>query len=139
MANDWCSPTDKPVRDVDGFGAGWFGAPRGDHVHLGTDYTGYEDQPIKAVCSGLVNKIGYPYADNLHFRYVRILKDDGYLADEFYVLPAVKKGQQVKLGQVIGVLQTLQDRYPGIDDHCHTQIRDKDGRWVDPETLIMST
>ncbi|MEI9965377.1 MAG: aldo/keto reductase [Caulobacteraceae bacterium] len=112
---DFVNPTGEPVRGVDDYGSGSFGASRdgGERHHEGVDYTDLVGQPIKAPISGYVAKIGYAYPDSEALKYVEIVNPAlHYLARVFYVDPQVAEGQPVRLGQVIGAAHSLQDRYP---------------------------
>ena len=135
----WVNPTDGEVRGCDAKGCGNFGASRdgGRRRHLGVDYVGSPGQGVVAVTSGTVDKIGFPYGDDLSYRYVRIKTTDGYVVRELYVLPSdgIRVGTEVTAGQQIGTLQSLQTRYSGITDHVHIDIG-RGGVPVNPETLI---
>ena len=134
---DWVNPTSMSVRGCDALGCGHFGAPRSIGTHKGSDYSAAAGQTVVAATSGVIDKIGYPYADDLSFRYIRIVADDGYTVRQLYVLPAagIEVGEPVTAGEVIGTEQTLSGRYPGITEHSHTDIK-KDGAYENPETLI---
>lgn len=133
------NPTAGGVRGCDPQGCGNFGASRdgGQRQHLGTDYVGSPDQDVVAVTGGTVDKIGYPYGDDLSYRYVRITTPAGYVVRELYVKPdaGIRVGAEVAAGQRIGTLQSLQTRLPGVTDHVHVDIR-RGGVPVNPETLI---
>ena len=113
-------------RGVDIFGSGDFGAPRGDRVHTGTDFRCVVVAPV----AGEVTKIGYPYSDDLSYRYVQITDSDGYDVRCFYVDPSVQVGDRVVVGTEIGTMQSLQGRYPGIIDHVHVEVRAPGGRFI---------
>ena len=40
-------------------------------------------------------------------------------------------GDDIAQHDRVGALQTLQNRYPGITDHTHLDLK-REGRWVDP-------
>jgi hypothetical protein len=44
-------------------------------------------QDVLAATGGRVTNVGYPYGDDLSFRYVEITTNDGYVVREFYVQP----------------------------------------------------
>jgi len=94
-------------------------------------------QDVVAVTGGEVTNVGYPYGDDLSFRYVEITGSDGYVAREFYIQPGanVQTGARVQAAQVLGTQQRLGGRYPGITEHVHVEIR-RSGRLIDPTTLI---
>ena len=134
---DWFNPTGMSVRGCDAQGCGSFGAPRGVGSHYGSDYEATTGQEVYASVSGIVEKIGYPYADDLSFRYIKIAASDGTIVRELYVFPApgLTVGDSVAAGTIIGTEQILSGRYPGITEHSHLDIETDDG-YVDPETLI---
>lgn len=119
-------------RSGDKWGQGHFGAPRGDRTHNGIDYACDAESEILSPVSGMVTKIGYPYADDLSFRYVQITDSSGADHRVFYVDPSVFLNQGVRKNFPIGLSQKLSDRYPGITEHIHYEIK-VSGRYVDPE------
>ena len=132
------NPTGKGVRGCDGQGCGHFGARReGSRTHLGADYLAEAGQDVRAVATGQVAKIGWPYADDTSFRLVDIDALDGSRIREFYVSPGlgVEEGAFVFAGQVIGTQQPLGGRYSGITEHVHAVIWEN-GKPVDPEKRI---
>ncbi len=137
----WANPTGLNPRSCDVQGCGHFGAPRGALTHKGADYSAVLNQQVVASTSGVVDKIGYPYANDLSFRYIRILANDGKYVRELYVAPisGLAKGDTVTAGMVIGTLQKLSDRYPDITEHVHLDINVGDlvnEVWIDPVPLI---
>ncbi len=133
----WVNPTGGGIRGCDDHGCGYFGAPREYGSHIGADYKASPGQDVKAVTSGTVSKIGYPYGDDLSYRYVQISTPDGYVVQELYVDPAkgITTGTEVTGGQVIGTQQPLDRRYPGITEHVDVRIR-RGGKPIDPTKLI---
>lgn len=117
------------VRSLDRWGSGHYGAPRGNREHKGVDLAVDAGTRVYAHFDGEVTKIGYPYGDDLSFRYVQISKD-GLDHRYFYISPEVSKGDKVKTGDLIGVTQKLGNRYPEITEHFHYEIK-KDGKYVD--------
>lgn len=117
---------DTRPRGTDKFGSGHFGASRGGRTHTGTDYC----VQVVAPTNGKVTKIGYPYAEDLSFRYVQITDSNGYDVRVFYVEPIVGVNQIVSQGEPIGSLQTLQKRYPGIQDHIHVEVKTPKGEYI---------
>lgn len=134
--SDFINPTGKGVRISDRHGQGHFGASRGKRTHKGVDYVAEVGQDIKAVMSGRITKVGYPYGNDLSYRYVEISNDDtGYRIRQFYVKPCVINDDWVSQGDVIGVAQCLDRRYAGITEHVHLEIY-KNGVLVDPTGLV---
>jgi|SRR3990167_2542777 len=121
-----------PVRQSDKYGDGKYLASRGDRKHNGVDFACYPGTSILSNCNGLVTKIGYPYASDPSYKYVEIKDASGYSLRYFYLNPFVNKDDEVKEGQVIGTVQSLQNRYPGITGHCHLEIKDEQGKFIDP-------
>ena len=112
------------VRGSDKFGSGYFGASRdgGKRTHLGVDAVTISGGDFYARTNGVVSFIGYPYNDDLHYRYVQITDSKGWKWRYFYVAPSVELGLKIKVGDKIGVCQDLQPRYPGITQHVHFEI-----------------
>jgi murein DD-endopeptidase MepM/ murein hydrolase activator NlpD len=130
---------DAPIRGLDSWGNGEYGAPRGTHTHQGIDIACYKDSKVLSVCSGKVTKIGYPYNPTSplkgHLRYVQITDINGYDVRYFYVQPLVNLGALVEEGQVLGVTQGLENVYPGITDHFHFEVKHS-GITVDPNLYL---
>ena len=136
---DFANPTGGVPRGHDDFGDGQFGARRdgGAREHEGVDYVATAGQEVKAPISGYVTKIGYAYAGDTGLTFVEITNPAlGYVARAFYVKPGVEVGQTVRLGQTIGVDQSLQDHYPGITDHVHLEVMQPGGERINAAELI---
>jgi len=118
-------------RKSDKWGQGHFGAPRGDRKHNGIDYACLEGSEILSPVDGQVTKHGYPYADDLSFRYVQITNGERKHRI-FYVDPILPIGRIIKEGDVIGTAQDLEQRYPEITPHIHYEIMIGD-KYLDPE------
>lgn len=138
-AADFANPTGQAPRSRDGYGAGHYGASRGERDHAGVDYAAEAGQTVAAPISGFVTKIGYCYGDEPGLRYVEIRNPALNLsARVLYVRADVKVGDAVRVGDPVGRAATLQDRYPGITDHVHLEIR-KGGRTLDATDVIVAT
>lgn len=111
------------IRGCDEWGSGAFGAPRGDRKHNGIDFIAEADTDVFSHISGMVTKIGYPYGDDLSFRYVEVMHIGGLRHRWFYLKPLVSVGQEVTQGEILGTTQDLGDRYPGITPHFHYEIK----------------
>jgi hypothetical protein len=131
------------IRGQDSRGCGLFGSSRdgGARRHAGVDYTAAPGQSVFAVIDGVVSKIGYPYADDLSYRYIEITSQDrhpggkSYVVRQFYVNPGVELGANVEAREAIGTYQELGSKYPGVTEHVHVEMR-YDGVLVDPTELI---
>ena len=125
-----------PKRTSDAWGSGEFGASRGSRVHKGVDYSCYPDTAILSLVSGVVTKLGYPYADALEYRYVEVTDGGGFKHRWFYVEPACKAGDEVEEGDIIGTAQDIAGKYSKPDkvmlNHVHYEIL-KDKTPVNPE------
>lgn len=140
-AADVVNPTGAAPRGVDAYGSGAFGASRdgGARHHAGVDYVAEAGQAVVAPISGFVTKIGYPYGDDAHLRYVEIRNPALKLeARVFYIDPQVSVGDVIRLGDPIGLAQTLQGRYGGITDHVHLELADAAGDKLDAAKLIVA-
>lgn len=138
-ASDFANPTGRAPRTHDDFGSGAFGASRdgGNRRHVGVDYEGEAGQTVVAPISGYVSRIGYCYGDSARYRYVEITNPAlGYEARVFYVDADVEVGQAVHVGDPIGTVRTLQDRYAGITDHVHLEISAPGQGRIDPTRMI---
>jgi murein DD-endopeptidase MepM/ murein hydrolase activator NlpD len=139
---DFANPTGAVPRGHDVFGDGFFGARRdgGSRAHEGVDYVAAAGQAVRAPMSGYVTKIGYAYAGDTSLKFVEITNPAlGYAARAFYVSPQVEVGASVHLGQTIGVVESLQDHYPGITEHVHLEILAPGGDRVNAAQLITPT
>ncbi|MFZ0267007.1 peptidoglycan DD-metalloendopeptidase family protein [Caulobacter sp.] len=139
-APDFANPTGGAPRGHDEFGDGQFGARRdgGAREHEGVDYVATAGQDVQAPISGYVTKIGYAYAGSSDLKFVEISNPAlGYVARAFYVKPGVEVGQTVRLGEVIGSVESLQKHYPGITNHVHLEVMEPGGERVNAAQLIV--
>jgi len=123
-------------REQDSWGSGAFGASRGDRKHNGVDLLCDAHTSIQSSISGKVTKVGYPYADDLSYRYVQVSKG-GYDYRIFYVSPSVNEGDVVDVGDLIGMSQDLEKRYEGIPNHVHFEIKHGD-EYIDPTPVVLA-
>ena len=122
-------------RKCDRYGCGHYKASRGNNrTHQGIDFIYKHSEPVRAFRDGRVAKLGYPYADDLSYRYVQI-SDGGADMRYFYVCPTVRVGQKVKRGDVIGFAQAIELRYPGITPHIHYEVK-AGGMHVNPRGYL---
>jgi len=124
------------IRKCDKWGCGHYGAGRGSRKHMGVDIVSNPGDPWESLNGGVVTKVGYPYANDLSFRYVEVTDQAGAKWRYFYVQPSVKVGDVVEPYSEIGTVQKLGDRYPGITEHVHLEIIKIDGDFVDPTSVI---
>lgn len=120
-----------PETRCDAMGLGYFGAKRGSRSHNGIDLVHAVNDVVLAFRDGVVTKLGYPYADDLSYRYVEVTDDFKHRARYFYVDPSVEVGDEVNAGQVIGFCQDIAARYNESDmvdhekmqNHVHFEIK----------------
>jgi murein DD-endopeptidase MepM/ murein hydrolase activator NlpD len=124
-----------PLRERDSFGCGHFGASRGSRIHNGVDHACVPGSQIFSPVEGEVTKLGYPYGNDLSFRYVQITTQEGYNVRVFYVKPFVSLGDFVTDNDIIGSSQKLGGRYPEITEHIHLEIKDLQENYIDPKDL----
>jgi len=124
-------------RKCDLKGCGHFGASRGSRKHAGVDMACTPYTEVGSPVRGVVTKLGWPYRGRPEIRYVEVNAGD-YFFRVFYVDPAVKVGDMVELNGVLGTSQALGNLYPGITEHVHFEIKDKDGEYVDPTPVILA-
>lgn len=130
-----------PKRGTDAWGSGHFGASRGTRSHKGIDYACYPDTVITSHVTGTVTKLGYPYSDDLSFRYVEVTDEHKLRHRWFYTEPCVKLGTSILIGDHIGQAQDIGSRYrdpskAAMINHVHYEILDESNSPIDPETLI---
>jgi peptidoglycan LD-endopeptidase LytH len=131
---DYYNPTHGAVRDVDAFGSGHFGASRdgGKREHEGVDYVIAPGAVVHAPISGEVARLGYAYRGEGGYRVVEIVNSETKVkARVLYVAPSVEVGDVVVAGQEIGTAQDLNARYPGITNHVHVELRDRQQQLID--------
>lgn len=127
-------------RGSDAWGSGHFGASRGSRTHNGIDYWVPEGTKICSMSDGKVTKLGYPYGDDLSYRYVEVTDAGGYQHRYFYVEPRVRVGQVVRRTHVIGQAQDIAGRYDEpqkvMRNHVHYEIFKLENgkrKYIDPE------
>jgi len=123
-------------RGNDKWGSGEWGAKRGSRRHMGVDYKILPGDTVLSLTEGVVTKLGYPYADDLSYRYVEVEDANEYKLRYFYILPSVKVGQMVAEGEPLGIAQSLDRRYEGITEHIHFEVKNDIGELINPEKYI---
>jgi len=120
-------------------GSGEFLAPRGPgKSHNGIDYICHVGQEVLSPIKGTVTRIGYAYSDDLSWRYVEVHCEARDLYHRvFYIDPLVERGATVSTTDPIGTAKDISDRYPDSDmlPHIHYEVRDADGKFLNPEAL----
>lgn len=120
---------------VDSEGSGHFGSSRGGRPHNGTDFAAVPGQQLISPVSGKVTKIGYPYGDDLSYRYIEITTEDKLRHRFFYVSPIfwVQVGVDIACGQTIGTVQNVSARYSNkMMPHVHYEIKKPDNSFINP-------
>lgn len=138
----------KPLEQVPGVplevrndpaGQGHYGASRGSRKHRGIDYVCDVELgwPVLSPCDGKVTKVGYPYADDLSWRYVQVTDAGGRDHRVFYIDPLVAVGDRVQRGDDLGTPQDITQRYPGqgMTPHVHYEIK-QGSEYLDPEEVL---
>ena len=99
-------------------------------VHLGVDLKAEKGDPVKAVADGTVTEIKN---DPMWGTMVTIDHGDGILAQYCNLgkETAVRKGNKVKIGAVIGSVGDTAPAEVAEPVHLHFAMQ-KDGKWVDP-------
>lgn len=138
MLKIW-SPTRGRVRGIDKWGNGHFGAPRGDHLHRGSDFivnlpNSGDDFTIISPVSGSTERRSRPYPDGPYsgicikeasgsftIKMFYFKAFDHILAPDYWLFPNLP----------IGVAQNIGEKYPGMIPHIHTEIE------LNPEILIV--
>lgn len=124
-------------RGRDGYGSGAFLASRGSRLHNGFDLAAPVGTGILSPVAGTVTKIGYPYADDLSYRYVQILDGRGRRHRVFYVDPLVLVDDTIEVDDLLGTAQDLTTRYNQflMTNHVHYEVKTPTGEFLNPETL----
>jgi murein DD-endopeptidase MepM/ murein hydrolase activator NlpD len=118
-------------------GSGEYGARRGARTHRGIDFECTPGAVILAPVTARVARLGYPYADDLSWRLVELVDDNGLEHRVFYIYPVVSVGATVASGTPIGVAQDISKRYPnrGMLPHVHYEVR-RGKEYINPETFV---
>lgn len=124
------------IRYRDRWGAGHFGASRGDRLHMGVDVICAAGDTVFSVSGGEVTKLGYCYSDDLSFRYVQMTDSEGARWRYFYVNPSCGVGDRIEAYSELGSSQCLTERYPGITQHYHLEIIKADGEYINPTGFV---
>lgn len=129
-------------RKSDKAGEGHFGASRdrGNRVHYAIDFDCSRGAEVISPIRGKVTKLGYPYEDDLSYRYVQITDKEGRNHRFFYVEPTVEVDDKVDLKTVLGVCQDINARYSKASNHIHYEIKIGPGKnaedYLNPEEVL---
>ena len=119
------------IRGRDRHGAGYYGASRGKRKHNGIDCLSNansveihaEGSIVRAMNFGMVTKLGYPYANDLSYRYVEVQDAKGYRCRYFYTDPTVEVGDSIEIGEMLGTVQVVKDSQgEPIVPHVHFEV-----------------
>lgn len=90
---------------------------------------------VLAPVTGVVTRLGYPYASDMSLRYVEIT-EGGFAHRLFYVRPSIGFHEDTVAGVTpIGFVQDLTRKYPdGMSNHVHYEIK-RDGEYFNPESF----
>lgn len=124
------------TRGVDKYGSGTFLASRdsGARSHLGRDYIALAGDEALSPIHGIIEKIGIAYKDSplgsIHIRGVG--EHQGVQVKLLYARCDEPIGTECQVGRVIGEVQSLERRYPGITNHVHLEVMVA----TDPDSLM---
>jgi murein DD-endopeptidase MepM/ murein hydrolase activator NlpD len=137
---DLARPVDNPLRGVDAYGSGAYGAARdgGRRRHQGVDFLATPGEPVRAPIAGVVTRIGAAYAGQDRLQFVEIANaQTRYTARVLYVGATVALGSHVDAGDLIGSAQDLTVRYAlGITNHVHLELVSNRMGHLDPTMLL---
>ena len=137
---DIARPVANPVRGIDVYGSGAFGAPRDGsrRTHHGVDLVAVPGEAVRAPIAGMITRIGPAYAGQGRLQFVEIANPTThYVARVLYVGPLVRQGVTVAAGDFIGTAQSLAERYPkGITNHVHVEFTGRLGDRLDPLVVL---
>lgn len=126
-----------PHRGSDGWGSGEYKASRGHREHNGIDYVACPQSLLVSPVTGVVTKLGYPYASDLSMRYIEVTDNLENRHRFFYVLPMKEVGDRVVDGDVLGEVQHVEAKYTTPDkimkNHIHYEIKNQRGDYINPE------
>lgn len=100
----------------------------------GVDLKAEANSPVKAVCDGTVEAIT---EDPLWGITVTLSHDGGYQSIYCGLKPSVpvKKGAEVKVGDIVGYVGNTAEIEIAEDSHLHFAMK-KNDEWIDPMGLI---
>ncbi len=118
----WKNPTGFEVRS-DEQGDGTFGSPRGDHIHLGTDFTCVPGQGVMLPCDAQYRRfVRRVYATDALYTGMEF-ETTSFLITMFYVFPSIDHMTQAYAGTVVAQAQDISAKYgESMTPHVHMQV-----------------
>jgi murein DD-endopeptidase MepM/ murein hydrolase activator NlpD len=124
------------TRGLDAWGAGGFGAPRGDHDHKGLDFIAHPGDEVVAPFDGVIERLGIAYPDS--DLGVLVLAGQEGRTKLLYLRPMRKVGEVIERGIFIGVVQDVASYHEAknkdlghMTNHLHMELY-VNGDLVDP-------
>lgn len=116
---------------LEGAVKGEYGEQRSTHVHKGVDIAAPLGSHVKSIAAGRILEVGY---NDSYGNYIVVQHSDGRQSVYAHLGNVlVKKDQEVSKGTILGTVgMTGQTEGP----HLHLEIRDTDGKYIDPRQLI---
>jgi hypothetical protein len=114
-----------PVRVNDDWGGGLLGDSRdgGTRPHLGVDFVGEKGEPFYAPFPMHLYDTSYPYQGDAHYKGYKFRTKVGTVDFDgriWYVVPnSALLGRDIEQGELIGYVQDIDAKYPGITNHVH--------------------
>jgi murein DD-endopeptidase MepM/ murein hydrolase activator NlpD len=126
------------LRGEDDWGSGAYGAGRGDRLHRGLDIVAQPGDPILSPMDGELVREAAPYEDDTRYSGVLLRGHGAWEGVEIklFYLDGPHEGR-VRAGDPIGIAQDLGQKYPGITNHVHVEVR-RQGDLLDPTPLFVS-
>jgi len=119
----------------DSKGHGYYKASRGSKLHKGIDLElpGGPGQAVFAPITGRIERVLYPYTDDLRFEGA-VFSNKDITVWAFYFVPGTNLiGKSVSMGEVIGIAQDISLKYIDMGPHIHVQI----GKYGEINPLIL--
>jgi hypothetical protein len=92
-------------------------------MHAGRDYIVKPRGTVRSPVNGTVGRIGQCYADDPVYQLVEIQHELAIIR-VLYVEPTVSPGDEVFIGDTIGLAQDITKRYsPAMTNHVHMDVR----------------
>ena len=113
----WKCPTTGGIRGTDSYGSGAYGASRdgGRRTHAGVDYSGAAGSSVYAPMGGSMERV------TGGVRITGTVGGETYSTKVLHITNTAKGGA-IKEGAVIGKVENLAKKYPGITNHAHVEI-----------------